>query len=99
MSYESHGFVMPDYMKAKLDAWAQHGEHPCGDFLTYVLENNFKKAVTHADSHNLQCLPVYAFYMYNQMPAGSHGSPEKVAEWRKKFQKGGEFYGIKLERV
>lgn len=67
-------------LKDKLDRYADHHE-PVGDFLQAVLSNDLQAACARADSSNLWVIPVYAAYIYNELPSQSHGSREKVAAW------------------
>lgn len=59
---------------------AQRG--PTGDFVTAVLNNDLKEAVGRADGASLHALHSIVAYVYNEMPAASQGSPEKVQAWR-----------------
>ncbi len=72
--------MIPARMEDALQRYATD-RNPVGDFLTAVLENNLLRAVSHADSINIQLLPDYVRYAYNQMPAACWGSPEKVTAW------------------
>ena len=66
-------------MIASLDKYARTGgRHYLGHFLTAIVENDLMKACSNADSDNKRNLPAFAGYLYNQMPIGSHGSPEAV---------------------
>lgn len=46
-----------------------------------MLENDLKSAVAHADDENLQNLPAYVGYLYNEAPGDCWGSKEKVAAY------------------
>ena len=52
-----------------------------GGFLRAVLENDLMEAVGRADEINQQDLFDICGYVYNDMPAICHGSPEKVQAW------------------
>ena len=54
---------------------------PVGDFLTAFLENDLMEAACRADEHNTRCFIAIATFIYNCMPASSHGSPERVGKW------------------
>lgn len=54
---------------------------PVGGFLTAVLENDLMRAVVTADVDSLACLLGIVHYVYNALPSGCHGSPEKVKAW------------------
>lgn len=64
----------------QLDAYANDGQPP-GDFIYAVVSNNLKEAYRTADDENLIDMQEIVSYMYNDMPAGCQGSPEKVRCW------------------
>jgi hypothetical protein len=76
--------VRPD-IKEALDEYAYHGR-PLGQFLTYVVENNLMQALGHADSYNRATIFQICSYIYNDLPAGCHGSPERVERHLKSFK-------------
>jgi hypothetical protein len=59
-----------------------HG-HELGQFLEAVLANDLMNAASRADLDNQRILHIYASFLFNAAPAGSFGSPEKVAKWRR----------------
>lgn len=65
---------------------------PVGDFVQAVLENNLRGAVCHADERNLRDLVEIVKHVYNHIPSGCWGSPEKVAAWleEKRLERMGE---------
>ena len=75
---------IPARMMGGLQHWIEDGIPP-GDFLYSVLCNDLMKACQAADDENLDNLPAYAAYLYNEAPSQCHGSPEKVRAWAKKF--------------
>ena len=54
---------------------------PTGGFLRAVLENNLMEACGRADEQNSASLFQIVAYVYNELPARSWGSPEKVVAW------------------
>ena len=52
-----------------------------GGFVTAVLENNLKLAVSRADLGNLQALYAIVIFVCNEIPATSWGSEEAVTRW------------------
>ena len=72
-----HG--IPPYMRGGLARYVMWGIKP-GDFLTSVLTNDFKGAVTRADVTNKQCLVDYAYFVF-QVPGNCQGSREKFDHW------------------
>jgi len=71
--------IRPEMLEA-LDRYIHKGYRP-GGFLTSVLANDFMAACQHADDINIQNLPAYAAYIYNEMPSTCHGSYEIVDAW------------------
>lgn len=76
--YTFRGFYISEHMMDGLERWIKFGIKP-GNFLTAVLENDLKNAVGYADAENLQNLPAYVGYLYNEAPGDCWGSKEKVA--------------------
>ena len=52
-----------------------------GRFLTAVICNNLSDAVGQADDENLENLPAYAAYFYNEVNSNCWGSKKKMKEW------------------
>ena len=71
---------VPGHMIEGLSAYVMEGR-PIGSFLTAVLENKFLEVHKRADSVNLLSLHEIAMAVYNEIPSGCHGSPEKVEAW------------------
>ena len=63
-----------------LERYATH-RIPTGGFLHAVLENDLKAACERADNINRGRLFEIVSYCYNNLPAVSWGSPEKVQKW------------------
>ena len=76
---------IPPHMMARLLAYLDNHE-PVGDFLTAVLTNNLSDACAYADDTNIEIIPVYAAYLYNNAPAAAWGSPEKLKAWLAPYQ-------------
>ena len=80
MSYQFRQFTISDRMLVRLRAYIeQHAR--VGEFLTFVLSNNLQDACGHADDENIENLPAYVAYLYNEAPGACWGSPEKVKAW------------------
>jgi hypothetical protein len=75
--------LIPDYMIGGIERWIDHGIEP-GGFLMAVLCNNLKEAVCQADDTNINLLPAYISFFYNDAPSQCWGSPEKVLAWKLK---------------
>jgi hypothetical protein len=56
---------------------------PGGGFATALFENDLLGAFNKADLSNQRAMLAYAEFLYNEAPAESHGSPEKVSAWIK----------------
>ena len=71
---------IPKHMRDSLDLYVSERIQP-GGFLTALLENNLAQAVGRADHINIELIPIYCSYMYNEMPSNSWGSPEIVTKY------------------
>lgn len=60
--------------------YREHGGY-VGSFLFALLSGDFREAMERADHGNLWLIPIYATFLYNEMPANIHGSPERVNAW------------------
>lgn len=85
-NYQFRSYVIRAGMMESLRAYVEYGR-PVGDFLTAVLENNLSEACGRADDENIDNLPAYAAYLYNEVPSQCHGSREKVGDWIAKHQR------------
>lgn len=74
---------LPDYMWQGIEDWIVHGELP-GDFLCGVIKDSLFQAAHHADQTNKNLLKNYAGFFYNAMPVNSHGSVNRMKEWKDK---------------
>ena len=54
---------------------------PPGDFLVAVIDNDLREAVSRADDENLENLPAFIGYFYNEAPGACWGSPERRKAW------------------
>ena len=80
MSYSYRSWTIRDHMLEALRLYVSHGLEP-GDFLKAVLANDFQEAVARADDDNIQQLPAFAAYVYNEIPSTCHGSYDLVNAW------------------
>lgn len=71
---------VPHVTKKTIDDYVEHGYVP-GSFVTAVLENNLMQAFGCADSNNTRYMRNICAYVYNDIPAACHGSPQKVRDW------------------
>lgn len=72
--------AIPHHMYEPMINYVLYGVNP-GSFLTAVLSNDLKQAVSRADTINRYCLPDYIKFLYNHVPALCWGSPEAVENW------------------
>jgi len=77
--------IRPDVVHA-LDQWAEVGLLP-GGFLQAVLSNNLFEAVGRVDDDNGKVLLYICQYIYNELPAACHGSPQKMKAWAEMKEK------------
>lgn len=54
---------------------------PTGDFLRAFLSNDLMGALGRADGRNIRCMREIGMFVRMEMPAGCHGSRDKVNEW------------------
>ena len=78
--YTFRGMTIPAHMMASLQRYVGKRIAP-GHFLTAVLSNDLTEACSRADDVNIQILPAYVAYLYNEVPGACWGSPEAVREW------------------
>lgn len=77
---------IPDHMMESITFYISHGR-PLGGFLEAVFANDLFKAVSKADDVNLEILPIYVCYIYNELPGDCHGNYEIVEDWIMKHRK------------
>lgn len=76
--------LIPAHMWGGVERYLLHGIPP-GGFLTAVLSNDLMGAFGKADDENTAAMRNWAMFIYNYMPNGCHGSPEKVRAWLASF--------------
>ena len=59
---------------------------PTGDFLTAVISNDLTGACFRADDNNLENLPAFVAYFYNEAPSTCWGSEDKRLRWIESIQ-------------
>jgi len=79
-SYRFRDWFIPERMMGGLHRYLVHRIAP-GDFLTAVIQNDFREVCGRADDENLDNLPAYAGFFYNEAPIGSSGSKQIMADW------------------
>jgi len=86
--YTFRNFYIPERMMGVILRYVEHGIEP-GDFLTAIITNNLSEAVMRADDENINNLPAYVAWFYNEAPAGCWGSCERMKTWMA-MREGGE---------
>ena len=79
-------FSIPPHMHNAIRGYVLD-HRPVGGFLSSVLRNDLTTAAFTADAENEIALGRWAKFIYNHVPSGCHGSPEKVKAWLKDFPK------------
>ena len=77
---ESLRNTIPPHLMEGIDRWVEKRILP-GGFLTAVLENDLKNAVSRADDISKKHIADIVTYLYNYVPSACWGSKEKVEEW------------------
>lgn len=77
---DKHIEMIPHHMRDSVYGYVFNKLEP-GSFLTSVLCNDLKGAVSSADQINKMCLVEWAQFMMWAMPSGAQGSISKVREW------------------
>ena len=76
--------LIPIQIKESLQRYVVYGLD-CGHFVEAVLRNDLIDAITRADAENLRLIHQIIIYCLNALPSTCWGTPEKVAEWKKKI--------------
>jgi hypothetical protein len=72
--------AIPEHMRMALLRYVQDRIQP-GHFLTAIICNDLRNAVSRADDQNLQLLKLYLQWFYNIAPAVCHGSYAAMKQW------------------
>lgn len=72
--------MLPEHLRAGLQRYIEDGVKP-GDFLCAVLRNDLMGAWGRADEYCKAQMNGIMDFVYNQMPAGSHGSEAELNLW------------------
>ena len=89
---------IPTVIVIALHKYAEEG-HPVGDFLQAVIANDFRDAVCRADVTNEKCLRDIANFIYNELPAGCHGSRRIYKLWMMKYSAKRKELGSELMKI
>lgn len=77
---EAGRHLIPGHMFDAIQLWVLRGISG-GSFLTALLRNDFMGAMGNADEVNAASMRGWATFLYNYVPSGCYGSPEKVKAW------------------
>lgn len=80
MIYTFRRWYIPDRMMGSIHRYVKDRIRP-GRFLTAVICNNLSDAAGYADDENMNNLPAFASYFYNEASSICWGSKEKMATW------------------
>ena len=81
-NYEWNGVRLTDENRNAIKDYVGLGIRP-GHFLSSCLANDLQKAFSHADSSNLNQIPVIVKYIYNRIPSACWGSWQAIDDWVK----------------
>ena len=68
-------------LKDSIDEYVKTGRM-VGDFLEAILTNDLMGACDRADHLNIEVIPVYMAYLYNECPSGCYGNQSLHDRWR-----------------
>lgn len=76
-----HGkFRIPEHMVGAVRRYLEDHKSP-GSFLEAVISNDLSEAVGAADIENLENLPAYVMFFYNEAPGNCWGTKDKYLKW------------------
>jgi hypothetical protein len=70
--------LLPEHLRAGMRRWIEDGILP-GDFLQACLRNDLFQAVSRDSEYG--SVPAVVMFLYNEAPASSWGSQEKMDAW------------------
>lgn len=73
--------AVPPHLIDGLRRYALDGGY-VGNFLTAVIDNDLREAVSRGDDNSLAGLKPIVQFLYNYCPAPCHGSPAKREAWQ-----------------
>jgi hypothetical protein len=80
MTYKFRQYYIPDRMMGGIKRYIEDHVKP-GGFLCAVICNDLKEAVGRADEENMENLPAFVSYFYNETDMNCWGSEKKFKEW------------------
>lgn len=82
MNYTFRDFYIREDMLDGIKRYIEYGIPP-GSFLSGIISNDLREAVSSADDENLHNIPAFLAYFYNEAPSSCWGSPEQMKNWMK----------------
>ncbi|MCK5603638.1 hypothetical protein KAR91_17260, partial [Candidatus Pacearchaeota archaeon] len=82
IGYRFRNWYIPGRMMPGIRRYIDDRIDPSG-FLTAVICNDLIGAVGRADNENIDNLPAYVSYFFNEAPSSCWGSKKKMEEWLK----------------
>lgn len=79
-------YNLPSHTLIGLTSYVVYGYQP-GGFLYSFLINDLMGAASKADDENKMAFHEIARFLWNEVPANSFGTPEKVVQWLEMHQK------------
>lgn len=80
----------PNNLGPSLRLWIEEGIE-CGGFVMYVLSNDLKHAVFHADTESEGIIVPLVKWMHFNAPNGCWGSEQQVTTWKGRNNMEGEW--------
>ncbi len=80
MNYYYCNMKIPAHMWQPLAYYVMYGI-PVGSFLRAVLSNDLNSAVLNAGHININNIPAYIHWLYNNAPSGCYGSEKIYINW------------------
>lgn len=74
------GYDISEFTQGVLDRYINGRLYP-GSFMEAVLCNDLKKAVSSADTENMNKIPEYVRWLYNRAPSACWGSIADYERW------------------
>lgn len=79
-TFSHDGCCVPHHIRSGIRAYVDHHRAP-GKFLGYVICNDLRNALFHADRTNRENLIAIVSYFHNETPADCWGSKEAMEAW------------------
>jgi len=81
--YGNREHYIPKRMMGGIQRYINDRIRP-GDFLCCIISNNLKNSIGYADEENMENIPAFVDYFYNNAPHNCWGSEKIMNKWLKK---------------